>query len=103
MDYEKYLIELFEKPLTIMRKYQLTEDELLKLDISVDGFDLEQLTKIIFDRYSKKSDTTFTYKDNILWVECPNENNEFKTEIINFLSNFPTYELKFINHGYKFE
>lgn len=103
MNYEKYLINLFEKPLTLMRKLQLTEDELLKLDITPEGFNIEELTKLMFDRYQKQEDTTFTFKDDILWIECPYENNEFKTEIIRYMSNFPRYEIKFIEHGYPIE
>lgn len=102
MSYEKYLINLFEKPLELMRKLHLTEDELLKLDITTEGFDIEELTKLMFDRYQRKDDTTFTFKDKILWIECPYENNEFKSEIIRYMSNFPQYEIKFIEHGYQF-
>jgi len=100
VDYEKYILALFAKPLALMRKLNLTEDELLKLETIDNWFDLQTLTQLMFDRYAKKENTSFEFKDNILWVNCPYESEEFKTEIIRYLSNFPTYEIRFINNGY---
>ena len=79
-----------------MYKLQLTKDELLKLEITEDGFDINELTKLMFIRYQRHSDTTYTIKDKTLLVECPFENNEFKSNIIRYMSNFPQYEIKFI-------
>ncbi len=100
VNYNEYFLNLFEKAITLAKKLKLTEDELLKLDVTTDGFDIKQMIPIMFNRYKKFDDSVYELKDKILWIECPNENNEFKSNMIRFLSNYPQYELKFVEHGY---
>ena len=63
----------------------------------------QKATAVLFDCSSMFLNSSVCFKDKILWIECPYENNEFKSEIIRYMSNFPQYEIKFIEHGYQFD